>query len=138
MSWVMQTDGTIINTDNTVWADKTLTAPYPANIWRITEGTNDGKPYHLLLPDDAEMGAFCHCTNLSRVSIPDSVKQIGMYSFTNTALKNVKIASDCEYYPTSFPDDCIVSGGLWDTLADADGNPIADKAGRQIYVRRAE
>ena len=49
MSWVMQTDGTIINTDNTVWADKTLTAPYPANIWRITEGTNDGKPYHMLL-----------------------------------------------------------------------------------------
>lgn len=54
MSWVMR-DGTIINTDNTVWIDKALTAPYPANIWRIDSLTNDGKPYHLLLPGVASI-----------------------------------------------------------------------------------
>lgn len=54
MAWIMR-DGTIINTDNTIWIDKALTAPYPANIWRIDSLTNEGKPYHLLLPGVASI-----------------------------------------------------------------------------------
>ena len=133
MAWIV-INGELTNTDLFELPAKPMSESCPDVMWRVS----DEELKTNLLPKDTEMGAFCHCTNLSRVSIPDSVKQIGMYSFRNAALKNVKIAPDCEYYPTSFPGDCEISGGAWDMLADVDGNLIADKAGRQIYVRRAD
>jgi hypothetical protein len=53
-------------------------------------------------------GAFYNTTNLIEVRIPETVKSIGRFAFANTKLKKVKIASDCEYYDTSFPRDCEI------------------------------
>ena len=55
------------------------------------------------------MGAFANATDLSEVVIPKTCKKIGRYSFRNTKLTSVTIARDCEYYPTSFPDGCVVN-----------------------------
>lgn len=55
------------------------------------------------------IGAFANAIMLKKVSIPESVKRIGQYAFRNTALTSVTIASDCEYYPTSFPDGCVIN-----------------------------
>lgn len=55
-----------------------------------------------------ELGAFANAENLVEISIPPSVKKIGRYSFMNTSLTSVRIANDCVYYPTSFPQGCII------------------------------
>lgn len=60
------------------------------------------------LPVIDELGAFANANDLTSISIPPSVKKIGRYSFSNTKLQSVRIAKDCEYYPTSFPKDCKV------------------------------
>ena len=56
-----------------------------------------------------DTGAFANAISLRYVRIPESVKKIGKYAFRNTALISVTIARDCEYYPTSFPDGCIIN-----------------------------
>ena len=53
-------------------------------------------------------GAFENSEKLRKIVIPESVKKIGIKSFLGTALKSVKIASDCEYSATSFPEDCEI------------------------------
>ena len=53
-------------------------------------------------------GAFMYATNLTYVSIPESVELIGRNAFTNTSLTDVRISRDCTYYPTSFPEGCHV------------------------------
>lgn len=78
---------------------------YEHSAWAIENGkliNNDIPQIHLL-------GAFCNCKDMSVVSIPRSVKKIGRFSFKNTALTSVMIASDCEYFPTSFPDGCTIN-----------------------------
>ena len=64
-----------------------------------------------LLPEPLidDQGAFNKCTHLVEVEIPASVTSIGRYSFRETQLKKVKISSNCTYYDTSFPDDCVIS-----------------------------
>lgn len=57
----------------------------------------------------AKLGTCYNATNLTSVTIPESVKYIGEFAFTNTKLTSVKIASDCVYYPTSFPVGCEIS-----------------------------
>ena len=82
--------------------------PYPDALWRIDPTVNGGMPYNKLLPEPENLGAFAHAKNLRRASIPESVKYIGEYAFRGTALTSVTIASDCEYYRTSFPDGCVI------------------------------
>lgn len=72
-----------------------------------TVGAN-GNPTNKYLPDPITLGAFANATNLAYVRIPPTVKKIGRYSFRNTKLTSVTIASDCEYYDTSFPDGCQI------------------------------
>lgn len=102
--------------------------PYPYGKWyRDTDGTlkNCGLPDTLI----DYQGAFNKCTNLVEVTIPETVKSIGRYSFRETNLKSVKIARDCTYYDTSFPSDCRIyfyGGGTITT------NSIADMESRQI------
>lgn len=83
--------------------------PYPKALWRIDSLINNSYPYHELLPEVPLLGAFANAVNLKTVRIPETVKTIGRYAFRNTQLTSVTIASDCEYYDTSFPDGCIIN-----------------------------
>ena len=67
------------------------------------------------LPEDSEkteepeiMGAFENASKLVKIVIPESVKKIGNKSFSITSLTTVKIASDCEYSESSFPENCEI------------------------------
>ena len=64
------------------------------------------------LPENHEepkiIGAFENAEKLKKIVIPESVKKIGENSFSGTALESVKIASDCEYSESSFPENCEI------------------------------
>jgi hypothetical protein len=84
---------------------KVLSEPTPYSAMVQKHGKYPVYPYLNLL----DMGAFVNATNLRYVRIPETVKKIGEYAFRNTALISVTIARDCEYYPTSFPDGCVIN-----------------------------
>lgn len=83
----------------------TLTPPYPycCLIQKQNEYPKNYTDFDLIF-----LGAFCNAKNLTSIQIPKTVKKIGEYSFTNTKLTEVTISSDCEYFETSFPPNCIV------------------------------
>lgn len=62
--------------------------------------------YHTAIND---VGAFLDCPYLTKISIPIATKSIGEYALTYTALSAVTIASDCNYYSTSFPQGCEIN-----------------------------
>lgn len=72
----------------------------------------NGKLINTMMPALYPLGAFCYAYSLAAVSIPSTVKKIGRYSFTYTNLTSVELADDCTYYSTSFPEGCIVTGGI--------------------------
>lgn len=84
---------------------KYISEPYPPFIWYedSDELTRSNLPSPIL------MGAFLNCKNLTTVEIPSSVKKIGECAFYNTKIKEVTIASDCEYFDNSFPPDCVIN-----------------------------
>lgn len=83
--------------------------PYPYGKWYRENGVfkTRGMPDPLI----NDLGAFSGCTNLTRVDIPETVETIGRYSFYQTALTEVTLPDNCTYYATSFPEDCVVTGG---------------------------
>lgn len=84
--------------------EKAVKKPYPKALWRIRESLT-----HELLPTYTPPGAFENAEKLQKIIIPESVKKIGSFSFSGTALKTVKIASDCEYSESSFPENCTIN-----------------------------
>ena len=82
-----------------------LKSPFPQTIF--IQSKNEYPKFYHLKPIDT--GAFCYASNLETVKIPKSVKYIGETAFRHTALTEVTIAADCEYYPTSFPDGCKIN-----------------------------
>lgn len=80
----------------------------PASMWYLN---HEKIIINGLMPDPLidDQGAFNKCAHLVEVEIPASVTSIGRYSFRETQLKKVKISSNCTYYDTSFPDDCVIS-----------------------------
>lgn len=82
-----------------------IQAPYPPFWWYV----ENGRLTHAGLPEKTLVGAFLGCTKLQMVEIPRSVKHIGEFAFYNTGLTNVTIANDCQYFPTSFPPNCVVN-----------------------------
>ena len=104
ISWYI-INGELTNTNFIDGIQYAVTQPYPQELWRIGTG---GILTHELLSDKVDLGAFANATNLRQISIPKSCKKIGREAFRNTQLTSVTIASDCVYYPTSFPDGCVV------------------------------
>lgn len=108
-TWYIGLDGELHNTNFLDLPSAAMSQPYPHALWRITEGVNDGLPYNGLLSEVPYFGAFANATDLTVVRIPPSVKKIGRESFRGTQLRSVTIASDCEYYDTSFPTGCEIN-----------------------------
>ncbi|MDE5582819.1 MAG: leucine-rich repeat domain-containing protein [Ruminococcus sp.] len=88
-------------------AEKAISKPYPQALWRVEKKISD-MPFHELLPFEKPLGAFMGAEKLKYVYIPDSVRKIGRFAFSGTALESVKIHPDCEFFETSFPENCII------------------------------
>lgn len=101
-------DGEIVNEYTPVSSTRAVMYPYPLSYWRQSKYVNEGYPYHEMFKIPVELGAFQDVATLEKVSIPQSVKKIGEFAFAGTSLKKVRIAVDCEYFPTSFPEGCTV------------------------------
>ena len=108
-NWHIGSDGYPTNDQFIPLPEKAMQRPYPDALWRIDSDANDGYPYNKIMPNHVSLGAFANATNLKKVIIPKSCKKIGREAFRNTQLTSVTIASDCVYYPTSFPDGCVVN-----------------------------
>lgn len=102
-TWYIDGSGELTN-DKLPNSSSPMTLPYPYSVWRET----DNEVSNELMPEVCGVGAFANATQLRKISIPRSVKKIGEYAFRNTQLSSVVISQDCEYYPTSFPDNCII------------------------------
>ena len=86
--------------------DTIMVSPYSNGFMLCINGVNDGYPCIPQLYNFS--GAFEGVQTLESIRIPKTVKKIGRKSFAGTSLKKVKISSDCTYYPTSFPPECII------------------------------
>lgn len=85
------------------------TKPYPYSMWYIEPDFN-----HLFdsaIPYPPIIDAFRGCSKLKLIKIADSVQSIGKLSFEDTALTKVKLSDTCTYYSTTFPPDCVITGG---------------------------
>ncbi len=128
---------------STSWMPNTLPDPTfprtPRYLWHVSEFANNGNPYNgfMLIPEPT--GAFRNAAKLEKVYIPESVKFIGAEAFRFTALKTVRIAADCEYSETSFPEGCELEfyggGGTYSQLYDCDGKALLDCEAARIYVK---
>lgn len=145
VTWEMEGDYPV-PTKSFPLLDSSFTKPYPASLWRIDEN-NDGLPYNELMPDilyyepAQTLGAFEDAASLASVHIPITVKTIGATAFKGTALQRVKIAADCTYYETSFPEGCVITrytDDRYEQLRDGQGRAILDCDARRIFVRKAE
>lgn len=114
--------------------------PYPAALWRI-DSLSPNMPYHELMPVEKPVGAFMNAVNLEHVRIPETVCKIGRYAFAGTALSKVRISSECEFFKTSFPENCLIEfyGNLSEKhseqLYDSYGNIVIDADGARIYIQ---
>lgn len=86
-----------------------LVPPYPASFWYLDTETNK---LNLALIPTFTGGAFYGASKLKETSLPTTLTSIGRYSFAGTALTSVTIPNNqCTYYATSFPANCVVTGG---------------------------
>jgi hypothetical protein len=111
--WRLDSDD-ILTLNNEDWAPfpepmNYLTPPYPATMWYLDE---KNKLLNALLPDILPMGAFALTTELQEIRLPESLEEIGPEAFYGSAIRRVTIPNNqCTYYATSFPEDCVVTGG---------------------------
>ena len=107
-TWYIDEDGELTHTDFPAVPERAFQLPLPKSVWRVDNQYEDGYPFNMLMPEVPDVGAFANASDLTQVSIPQSVKYIGREAFKNTKLKNVRIASDCTYFDTSFPEGCEI------------------------------
>lgn len=106
--------GNVLTLNNEDWAPfpeslPNFTPPYPASMWYLDE---NNKLMNALLPDILPLGAFALTTELQEIRLPESLEEIGPEAFYGSAIRHVTIPNDiCTYYATSFPPDCVVTGG---------------------------
>jgi hypothetical protein len=141
MGWVLNRTIPDIYTEDTVQGNlhTCFQAPYPSVFWSINQTENDvihmgelnyytpcfNMPYPSVFwfpqsedvihggeLDYTKMGAFMAAKKLRKVTLPMSLVSIGEYAFAESSLKRVTIPNDeTIYYPTSFPPNCIITGG---------------------------
>ena len=132
MAWIIDNSYPFQDTVGTQM--EVFSEPYPAGLMTV----NNGEYPRFTHLNTIQMGAFCYAVNLRKVTIPKSVKYIGRYAFRNTALTEVTIASDCTYYPTSFPDNCKINyydGEETSNFITADGYEIITADGLIFYAK---
>ena len=64
------------------------------------------------IPDSLENigeGSFEECENLNKVNIPNSVKKIGRYAFLGCNLESISLPSGCNCHPDAFDDDVEIT-----------------------------
>lgn len=99
--------------EDIAWLPVSLTGFSNVDMYVICDlDTHEGIMDNYFTFDNTEnwkmFGAFSN-TNITRVNIPASVKNIDNWAFYNCPnLERVKIARDCLYYENSFPPDCII------------------------------
>lgn len=141
MGWVLDTTIPDIYTKDTVQGNlhTCFEAPFPSVFWYVNQEQNDvihlgelsyytpcfepSYPSILWYVDNndvvhggeldyTKMGAFMAAKKLRKVTLPMSLVSIGEYAFAESSLKRVTIPNDeTTYYSTSFPPNCIITGG---------------------------
>lgn len=113
MGWLVNPTTGDIYTEDTTQDNivKALEKPYPAGMWYVSDTpdvTHDGA-----ITDIAAMGAFARTANLREIRLPESISEIGPEAFSDSGIKEVIIPNNtCTYHSTSFPPDCVVTGGI--------------------------
>lgn len=99
----------IVNEEENRNDNQSLFPPYPASFWYMD---SNNKLSMVLLPKELPLGAFAGCKKLTEVILPESLTSIGRESFAESGLRSVIIPNnECTYYSTSFPENCVVTGG---------------------------
>ena len=99
--------------DDIPWLPVTLTGIDTVDMYIVCDfAKHEGIMDNYFTFDNTEnwkmFGAFSN-TNITRVNIPSSVKNIDNWAFYNCPnLERVKIARDCLYYENSFPPGCVI------------------------------
>lgn len=106
-TWYIDDSGELTHTNFPVIPERAFQLPLPKSVWRNAE-YNHEYLYSELMPEIPANGAFANASELTQVSISQSVKYIGEEAFRHTKLKSVTIASDCTYFDTSFPEGCEI------------------------------
>lgn len=109
-SWEMTQDNILVNSGmcEEISGD-ILTYPFPKSFWELDD--ND-KLEMFMLPEYLPVGAFSRTTELEMIRLPESLEEIGPEAFYGSGIRSVIIPNNtCTYYSTSFPPDCIVTGG---------------------------
>lgn len=86
-----------------------LQKPYPNTLF-IIEKNKPSYPRYFPNPL-VPIGIGCN-SSIEELVVPPSMKEISDYAFYGSNLQEVTLPSNCKYYPFSFPQDCIVNGGI--------------------------
>lgn len=108
--WELNEDDILLNSGLPEKVDTpTFVPPYPATMWYLDDRD---KLKNALLPEYLPVGAFALTTELEMIRLPESLEEIGKEAFYGSAIRRVIIPNNtCTYYSTSFPPDCVVTGG---------------------------
>lgn len=83
--------------------------PTPPFYWSLSPYNNNGYPTTGKNLRPPVLGGFADSPNLHTVDTTRNLKEIGETAFKNTSLSSIKIARDCQYSETSFPEGCLVT-----------------------------
>lgn len=75
-----------------------------------TDSSNDLFGY--VVPRDCKIyksGAFAHTTEITSLQFPISVIKLGEYTCYDSAITSVQVSPLCEFYSTTFPDNCTIT-----------------------------
>lgn len=98
--------GVINRTGQDLTADVTIekVTIYEHSSWEII----NGKLQNADIPQVQPIGAFSDDNLLTEIVLPEATKELGLYSFYNSGLQEVTLSEDCTFYPTTFPEGCVI------------------------------